>query len=79
MTQWTLPAADQLAKQVQEETIKHFRRISHGTDLIYRPREPQVVIWTSSSSPRALISRLRASRTLPDPLAEQQGTPSGFC
>jgi polyhydroxyalkanoate synthase subunit PhaC len=56
MTEWRPPMVGQLAKQMQEETIKNVQRISHGMDLIYRPREPQV-----GQTPREKIHRRNKS------------------
>ncbi len=42
MTEWNLPMTGELAKRMQEETIKNFQRVWKGMDLVYHPREPQV-------------------------------------
>ena len=42
MTEWSVPQTSEVARQLQEETIKNIQRIGKGMDLVFRPREPQV-------------------------------------
>jgi len=44
----------------------------------HKPSDPQVVTCTSSSRPRASISRRSASKVSSPPRAQQLGAPSGF-
>lgn len=52
MTDWNVPVAGELAKKLQEETIRNVQRFAKGMELIYQPREPQV-----GPTPKELIHK----------------------
>lgn len=56
MTEWNVPLPDEVARKLQEETIKNVQRFSNGMDLIYQPKEPQV-----GQTPKELVHKKNKS------------------